>query len=108
MATGLECSCTPPEIDGSLTVIDGGRIISHSITAEQIDVNALKAALLETANLIIGNREAARIEMSGQHIGFVSSDGSEVAYIDIGPDGRSTFYMTRSVVVDDMFLGEGK
>ena len=30
-----------------------------------------------------------------------------VAYIAIDSEGNSTFYMTRSIVVDDMYFGDG-
>ena len=35
------CSCTTPVIDKTTTVIDGGNIITNSITADQIDANNL-------------------------------------------------------------------
>ena len=40
-AAGTTCSCSAVVIDDSTTVIDGGSIITHSVTAEEIDATDL-------------------------------------------------------------------
>lgn len=39
--SGTACTCTTPAIDKTTTVIDGGRIITGSVTANQIDAASL-------------------------------------------------------------------
>lgn len=74
----------------------------------------------------IGRLSETHIEASGDYLLFMPKGVSAqnydmsidaqrdavlqnaVAYIAIDSEGKSVFYMNRSVVVDDMFLGEGK
>ena len=56
----------------------------------------------------VGSMAGTHMVADGNHLGFVTGDGNEVAYIDVDPNTKeSVFYMTRSVVVKDMFFGEG-
>ena len=103
-----ECSCTDPVIDETTTILDGGRIIANSITASKIDVESLWAALMQAEDLIVGKEDAAHMEASGTRLSFLDGNGNEVAYIEVNEStGESTFYMTRSVVVEDMYFGDG-
>lgn len=56
----------------------------------------------------LGDADGTHMVASGDHLGFVDSNNNEVAYIDVDQNGESVFYMTRSVVVKDMFFGDGK
>ena len=78
------------------------------LTADQIDVNDdLRQALLQVTNLIIGSTDGTYISANGNHMGFMSG-GNEVAYIDVDPNtNEAVFYMTRSIVVEDMQFGDG-
>lgn len=40
---GTTCTCTTPTIDKTTTVIDGGRIITGSVTADQLAANSVTA-----------------------------------------------------------------
>lgn len=83
--------------------------ITGELRADQIDVESLRSALLQVASLLIGSEDSFHIEASSNRMGFVGSDGTEAAYIAVDPQtGDSVFYMTRSVVVKDMFFGNGK
>jgi hypothetical protein len=59
------------------------------------------------ADVQLGAVNGTHMVANGSHLAFVSGDGVEVAYIDIDQHGDSVFYMTRSVVVKDMFFGDG-
>lgn len=78
------------------------------LTADQIDVNDdLRKALLQVADLIIGDTNGAYINANGSHMSFMNG-GNEVAYIDVDLEtGEAVFYMTRSIVVEDMQFGNG-
>lgn len=103
-----ECSCTDPVIDETATIIDGGRIITNSITASKIDVESLWAAFMQVEDLIVGRAESFHMEANGERLSFMDGNGNEAAYIEINQQtGESTFYMTRSVVVEDMYFGDG-
>ena len=43
--------CTKVLLDENTTVIDGGNIITHSITADEIDANSVKANIVQTTDL---------------------------------------------------------
>lgn len=77
--------------EGGFDILDNdGTVITH--VGEQID---------------IGKLEGCHITAVGDHMSFMNGD-DEVAYIDVDDNGESVFYMTRSVVVKDMFLGENR
>ena len=83
--------------------------ITGELKVNQIDVDSLRSALLQVASLLIGATNSFHIEASPTRMSFRGSDGSEAAYISVDPDtGKSIFYMTKSVVVEDMFFGDGK
>lgn len=82
--------------------------IVGQLTADKIDVDSLRAALLQVASLLVGSDEGFHIEASGSRMSFKDGGGNEVAYIAVDANGKSTFYMTRSVVVEDMHFGDGK
>lgn len=50
-SSGNTCTCTTPVIDETTTVIDGGRIIANSVTADQINVNTLQLGETQITNL---------------------------------------------------------
>ena len=50
-SSGTTCTCTTPVIDETTTVIDGGRIIANSVTADQINVNTLQLGESQITNL---------------------------------------------------------
>lgn len=50
-SSGNTCTCTTPVIDETTTVIDGGRIIANSVTADQINVNTLQLGESQITNL---------------------------------------------------------
>ena len=81
--------------------------IHGQLTIDKIDVDSLRAALLQVASLLIGSGSGCHIEASGQRMSFKDGGGSEVAYIAVDANGKSTFYMTRSMVVEDMQFGSG-
>ena len=55
----------------------------------------------------IGSLSSAHIVARGDRMSFMNGD-QEVAYIAIDADtNKAVFYMTRSVVVEDMYFGEG-
>lgn len=74
------------------------------LTAEEIDVNTLRGLILQAANLILGNPDKVHIDASGAEMAFMNGL-DKVAYIDAA---TGTFYMTKSVVLDDMYFGDGK
>lgn len=77
--------------EGGFDILDNtGEVITH--VGEQID---------------IGKLEGCHITAVGDHMSFMNGN-DEVAYIDVDDNGESVFYMTRSVVVKDMFLGENR
>ena len=55
-AAGTTCSCSPVQLDDSTTVIDGGNIITGSVSANSIDANS---GAFDTAN--IPNLDASKI-----------------------------------------------
>lgn len=57
-AGGTTCSCTTPQIDETTTIIDGGRIITNSITADAIAANAISADKIAASGLTISNLNA--------------------------------------------------
>ena len=82
-------------------------IINGQLTVDKIDVDSLRAALLQVANLLIGEASSAHIQASGSRMSFMNGE-QEVAYIDIDQStGDAVFYMTRSIVVKDMQFGDG-
>ena len=101
------CSCTDPVMSMESVQFNGAKLIANSVTVEKIDVESLRAALLQAEELLIGDTSGAHMEADGNRLSFKDGSGNEVAYIDIDSDGNSTFYMTRSIVVDDMFFGDG-
>ena len=96
------CSFTAPMIDDTTTIIDGGSIITNSITSEQINVDELRAYMLEVSNLLIGERENAHMEAVGNRLSFMVGE-TEVAYVAIDVEsGESVFYMTKAIIVQDL------
>ncbi|MBQ9043807.1 MAG: hypothetical protein IJ111_13460 [Eggerthellaceae bacterium] len=90
--------------DGYIPDIDETFTVWGKLGVEQINVNAIRAELLAAAALLIGDQNAVHIETDGTGLAFLN--GSErVAYID---SASGVFYMTRSVVLDDMYFGDGK
>lgn len=81
--------------------------IVGQLTVDKIAVDSLRAALLQVASLLIGSNNGFHIEASGSRMSFKDGGGNEVAYIAVDANGKSTFYMTRSVVVEDMHFGNG-
>lgn len=56
----------------------------------------------------LGALDGTHMVARGDRLAFVSANGTEVAYIDVDPvTQESVFYMTRSVVMKDMFFGDG-
>ena len=114
---GSPCSCTPPVMDNTWVSIEGANIIANSITAEHIDLGSLRAALLQAESLVLGDSSGMHMEAVGNMLLFlpsnVTSDDDDylskaVAYIAVNQDtDESVFYMTRSVVVEDMYFGDG-
>lgn len=105
--------------------LHGSRIIAESITATQIDVSSLTAAMLLAQAVQIGASGGTHIEARGDRFSFFAGgygysslpDGytpvagtampGEVAYIAVDPvTQESMFYMTRSVVVKDLRFGD--
>ncbi len=67
---------TPVLLDENTTVIDGGQIVTHSITANQIAANSITANEIDATNLqvaaanVTGQLTATQINTSGLTIGY--------------------------------------
>ena len=67
---------TPVLLDENTTVIDGGQIVTHSITANQIAANSITANEIDATNLqvtaanVTGQLTASQINTSGLTIGY--------------------------------------
>ena len=63
---------------------------------------------MQADELLIGRADSFHIEANGDALLFMDGEGKPAAYIEVDPQtGESTFYMTRSVVVEDMYFGDG-
>ena len=80
--------------------------ITGLLSSDQIDVDALRAVLLQVATILIGESENAHIVAQGDRLSFMAGPNNEVAYVEVDGEG-GTFHMTRSVVLKDMYFGEG-
>lgn len=78
--------------------IDASLIAANAITAEHIDMDSLQANIAT-----IGDPNGYHLTLTGDEIGFFDKTGAEVAYIS-----RNTLYITRSIVLDEMRVGEEK
>ena len=58
-------------------------------------------------NMQIGSLSGTHMIADENELAFLTKDGTKVAYIEVDERGESWFYMTRSVVVKDMFFGDG-
>lgn len=65
-SSGTTCSCTTPMIDDTITVIDGGKIITGTVTANQIQSGSLSIGVFgaETQNDILNSN----IEIGGRNL----------------------------------------
>ena len=56
---------------------------------------------------VIGNQNGAHLEATGDRLSFKDKDGNEVAYIAVDAEtNESLFYMTKAIVVKDLFFGK--
>ena len=79
-AAGTTCTCSTVLLDDSITVIDGGSIITGSITA-----NILKATIIDAVNGGDGKISADKINVSEISIGQ-----SQVSGLDTALSGKET------------------
>ena len=68
---GTTCSCTTPIIDQTTTIIDGGRIITGSVTANQLAANTITGDKI-AANTITVEKLTGNISDSGWGIDFTN------------------------------------
>lgn len=94
--------------DEGLRVMAGG---GYSLLLASDGITLLDGMLNTVAyygeNMQIGASDGMHIEASGSRLSFKDGEGNEVAYIAV-EDGISTFYMNRSVVLDDLRFGNWK
>ena len=105
--------------------LHGSRIIAESITATQIDVSTLKAAMLLAQTVQVGATGGIHTEMNGERFSFLAGGyhlpddmtgvspteplPGEVAFIAVDPESlASVFYIARAVVVKDLRFGNWK
>ena len=56
---------------------------------------------------VIGSQTGAHLEATSDRLSFKDANGTEVAYIAVDPDtNESVFYMTKAIVVQDLFFGD--
>lgn len=57
-SSGTTCTCTTPIIDDTITVIDGGNIITGTVTANQLDANSINASKILTVGAFQESEQA--------------------------------------------------
>jgi hypothetical protein len=65
---GSTCACTTPTIDKTTTVIDGGNIITSSITATQIAAHTITAAEIKANSITATEIDATNLHVKGANI----------------------------------------
>lgn len=85
-AAGSACTCTQPLLDDSTTVIDGGNIITGSVTANQIAANAITADHLD----------ADSVNISGKLTLGALEEGALESYATFGDLGEATSALATS------------
>ena len=84
-AAGSQCTCSAVTIDDSTTVIDGGSIITNSITANQIAAGSITANEIDASDLHVsaanvdGTLTASQIDASSLHVSAANIDGTITA-----------------------------
>lgn len=97
---GTDCTCTTPMIDDTTTVIDGGNIITGTVTANQIAANAVTAEKIDVNDLFAQN-----INATGSITG-ATIKGANGAFTR-GFDVNILFDVASGDVVDDESETEG-
>lgn len=88
---GTTCTCTTPAIDKTTTVIDGGRIITGSVTANQLNATNINASKIltigamtdDTKSSILGGRNLAT--NTKNNINFTSSSATYFNPVGVYP-----------------------
>lgn len=65
---GSTCECTTPAIDKTTTVIDGGNIITYSITADQIAAHTITGAEIKAGSITATEIDATNLHVKGANI----------------------------------------
>ena len=78
--------------------LNAALIEAGSITADHIDLDSL-----QTSIAYIGDRNSYHMQLDGGELGFYDGSGAKVAYIN-----NNTLYITQSVVLDEMRVGQDK
>jgi len=96
--------------DGLYVVpMNGGYYVVLSNTSMQVRDSLGNVVAEYGEGFRLGRLDGTHMEATGSKLSFISSDGSEVAYIEVDPNtGESLFYMTRAVVVRDLRFGHWK
>ena len=105
---GGTVTCTTPLIDDTTTVIDGGNIITGSVTANELDANSVKTNIVQTTDLaasqiVSGTIDAARINASSLAIGGSTLgtvlDG-KASTTDVANAAKRTYVSIRATAID--------
>ena len=93
-AAGNNCSCSTVLLDDSTTVIDGGTIITGSVTANQLDADSVKTNIVQATDLSAdritsGTISADRIGANSITAAKINSTNLHVSAANI--DGTLTF-----------------
>lgn len=96
--------------DGLYVVpMEGGYYVVLSNTSMQVRDPLGNVVAEYGEGFRLGRLDGTHMEATSSKLSFVSSDGTEVAYIEVDSNtGESLFYMTRAVVVRDLRFGHWK
>jgi hypothetical protein len=99
-SSGTTCSCTTPVIDSTTTVIDGGNIITGSVTANKLNASNVNASKMLTVGSMTDETSSSilnsNIEVGGRNI--VRNSGNFTA---IAPWIKNAEGTTVSIVTKD-------
>lgn len=95
-STGTTCSCTTPAIDTTTTVIDGGRIITGSVTANKLNASDINASNMLTIGSLSSDTQSGILNSE------VSVGGRNLV-LDTGKNVITNTTATTSFVVAPLY-----